>query len=90
MIRDRPDLPPRPRRHRSPPHRGGRTLAVARYPQTATGTSSKKTIRTATPPQQITVRITGHEHLAEDAPTPVASKTLHALQTPSQQHTPMA
>jgi hypothetical protein len=40
-------------------------LAVARYLQDATGLSIRKIVRTLRPLQQITVRIAGHEHLAE-------------------------
>ena len=40
-------------------------LALARYLQDTTGLSIKKIVRTLRPIQQITVRIAGHEHLAE-------------------------
>jgi len=43
-------------------------LAVARHLQNQTGMSIKKIVRTLRPLQQITVRIAGHEHLAEDTP----------------------
>jgi hypothetical protein len=56
-------------------------LAVARYLQDATGLSIKKIIRTLRPLQQITVRIAGHEHLAEDPLTPLAQDILKALHT---------
>ena len=54
-------------------------LAVARYLQDATGMSIKKIIRTLRPLQQITVRIAGHEHLAEDPLSPLARDILEAL-----------
>jgi hypothetical protein len=54
-------------------------LAVARYMQDATGMSIKKIVRTLRPLQQVTVRIAGHEHLAEDTPTPAAESILKAL-----------
>ena len=56
-------------------------LAVARYLQDATGMSIKKIIRTLRPLQQITVRIAGHEHLAEDPLSPLAQDILEALNT---------
>ncbi len=54
-------------------------LAVARHLQDATGLSIKKIIRTLRPLQQITVRIAGHEHLAEDQLTPIATAILNDL-----------
>lgn len=57
-------------------------LAVARDLQNQTGLTIKKIVRTLRPLQQITVRIAGHEHLAEDTPTPAATQILHALQAP--------
>ena len=54
-------------------------LAIARYLQDATGMSIKKIVRTLRPLQQVTVRIAGHEHLAEDPLTPTAEAILDAL-----------
>ena len=54
-------------------------LAVARYLQDQTGMSIKKIIRTLRPLQQVTVRIAGHDHLAEDPHTPAAETILKAL-----------
>ena len=54
-------------------------LAVARYLQDATGMSIKKITRTLRPLQQITVRIAGHEHLAEDPLSPLARDILEGL-----------
>ena len=59
-------------------------LAVARYLQDATGMSIKKIVRTLRPLQQISVRIAGHEHLAEDLLTPAATSILEALDLTSQ------
>nr|WP_307812806.1 hypothetical protein [Phycicoccus sp. CSK15P-2] len=58
-------------------------LAVARYLQDATGTSIKKIVRTLRPLQQITVRIAGHDHLAEDPLSPTAHDILEAPDTQS-------
>ena len=54
-------------------------LAVARYLQDATGMSIKKIVNTLRPLQQVTVRIAGHEHLAQDPLTPAAETILDAL-----------
>jgi hypothetical protein len=54
-------------------------LAVARHLQDATGTSIKKIVQTLRPLQEISVRIAGHEHLAEDPLTPAATSILDAL-----------
>jgi hypothetical protein len=59
-------------------------LAVARYLQDATGLSIKKIVRTLQPLQQITVRIAGHEHLAEDPLTEPAQQILDALRLTGQ------
>ncbi|MGL5930244.1 MAG: IS1634 family transposase [Dermatophilaceae bacterium] len=57
-------------------------LAVARYLQNATGLSIKKIVRTLRPLQEITVRIAGHEHLAEDPLTELAQDVLESLDLP--------
>ena len=54
-------------------------LAVARYLQDTTGMSIKKIVNTLRPLQQVTVRIAGHEHLAQDPLTPTAETILDAL-----------
>ena len=54
-------------------------LAVARHLQNATGLSIKKIVRTLRPLQQISVRIAGHEHLAEDPLTQTAMTILDDL-----------
>lgn len=54
-------------------------LAIARYLQDATGMSIKKIVNTLRPLQQVTVRIAGHEHLAQDPLTPTAETILNAL-----------
>ena len=59
-------------------------LAVARYLQDATGMSIKKIVRTLRPLQQITVRIAGHDHLAQDPLTDTAESILNALDIPAQ------
>jgi transposase len=59
-------------------------LAVARYLQNATGLSIKKIVRTLRPLQQITVRIAGHEHLAEDPLTDTARSILEDLNLPTE------
>jgi hypothetical protein len=59
-------------------------LAVARYLQDATRMSIKKTVNTLRPLQQVTVRIAGHEHLAQDPLTPAATSTLEALDPSAQ------
>ena len=58
-------------------------LAVARYLQNATGLSIKKIVRTLRPLQQITVRIAGHEHLAEDPLTDTARSILEDVNLPT-------
>ena len=58
-------------------------LAVARYLQNATGLSIKKIVRTLRSLQQITVRIAGHEHLAEDPLTDTARSILEDLNLPT-------
>lgn len=59
-------------------------LAIARYLQDATGLSIRKIVRTLRPLQQITVRIAGHDHLAEDPLTSTAKAILHDLNLPAQ------
>ena len=54
-------------------------LAIARYLQNATGFSIKKIVRTLRPLQQITIRIAGHEHVAEDPLTSAAQAILEGL-----------
>lgn len=54
-------------------------LAVARYLQNETGLSIKKIVRALRPLQQVTVRIAGHDHLAQDPLTPAAQDILAAL-----------
>ena len=54
-------------------------LAVARYLQNKTGMSIKKIVHTLRPLQQVTVRIAGHNHLAQDPLTPDAEAILDAL-----------
>ena len=54
-------------------------LAVARHLQDVTGLSIRKIVQTLRPFQQITVRIAGHEHIAQDPLTPSAREILHAL-----------
>ena len=54
-------------------------LAVARYLQNKTGMSIKKIVHTLRPLQQATVRIAGHNHLAQDPLTPDAEAILDAL-----------
>jgi hypothetical protein len=58
-------------------------LAIARYLQDTTGMSIKKIIRTLRPLQQITVRIAGHDHLAEDRLPDTARAILDALDLPA-------
>jgi len=58
-------------------------LAVARHLQELTGLSVRKIVQTLRPLQQITVRIAGHEHLAQDQLTPQAQAILHALNVES-------
>ena len=54
-------------------------LAVARHLQEVTGISIRKIVHTLRPLQQITVRIAGHEHTAQDPVTKQAQEILHAL-----------
>lgn len=54
-------------------------LAVVGYLQDATGLSIRKIERTLRPVQQITVRIAGHEYLAQDALTDTAEAILRDL-----------
>lgn len=54
-------------------------LAIARHLQNTTGLSIKKIIHALRPIQRITVRIAGHEHVAEDPITPGAKAILNAL-----------
>ncbi len=58
-------------------------LAVARYLQDATGLSIRKIVRTLRPLQQITIRIAGHEHLAQDPLTDTAEAILPDLNPPA-------
>ena len=59
-------------------------LAVARYLQDTTGMSIKKIVTTLRPLQQVTVRLAGHEHLAQDPLTPTAETILDALDLSAQ------
>ena len=59
-------------------------LAVARYLQDATGMSVKKIVHALRPLQQVTVRIAGHEHLAQDPLTHAAASILDALNLSAQ------
>ena len=62
-------------------------LAIARHLQDTTGMSIKKIVRTLRPLQQITVRIAGHEHIADDPLTPAATAILDVPRThPSVTH----
>ena len=54
-------------------------LAISRHLQQQTGLSIRKIVRTLRPLQQITVRIAGHDVLAEDQLTPAAAEILDAL-----------
>ena len=54
-------------------------LGVARYLQDATGMSIKKIVNTLRPLQHVTVRIAGHEPLAQDPITPAAESILDDL-----------
>jgi hypothetical protein len=56
-------------------------LAVARYLQNHTGMSIKKIVRTLRPLQQITLIITGHEHIAADPLTDTAHDIIAATGT---------
>ena len=59
-------------------------LAIARHLQNTTGYSIRKIVQTLRPLQQITVRIAGHEHTAEDPTTPDAQAILDALRASPQ------
>ena len=59
-------------------------LAIARYLQDVTGMSIKKAVQALRPIQEITVRIAGHEHRAEDPLTPAAFAILEGLDLPPQ------
>ena len=50
----------------------------------ATGMSIKKIVQTLRPLQQITVKIAGHEHLAEDPLTQTAQELLARLKSHAQ------
>ena len=52
-------------------------LAIARYLQDTTGVSLHKIVQALRPIQRITVRIAGHEHIAEDALPPAAAEILN-------------
>lgn len=54
-------------------------LAVAHHLQEVTGLSIRKVVQTLRPLQQISVRIAGHEHIAQDPLTPQAQQILHVL-----------
>jgi len=54
-------------------------LAISRRLQDQTGMSIKKIVNTLRPLQQDTVRIAGHEHLAQDPLSPAAESILDAL-----------
>lgn len=54
-------------------------LAVARHLQEVAGLSVRKIVQTLRPLQQISVRIAGHEHVANDPLTRQAQEILHAL-----------
>lgn len=54
-------------------------FAVARHLQEVTGLSIRKIVQTLRSLQQVTVRIAGHDHIANDELTPQAQKILHAL-----------
>lgn len=58
-------------------------LAISRHLQQQTGLSIRKIVRTLRPLQQITVRIAGHDVVAEDQLTPAAIEILDALHTDS-------
>nr|WP_245934127.1 IS1634 family transposase [Branchiibius hedensis] len=58
-------------------------LALSRHLQQQTGLSIRKIVRTLRPLQQITVRIAGHEVIAQDQLTPAAAEILDALQANS-------
>ena len=59
-------------------------LAIARHLQNTTGLSIRKIVTTLRPLQQITVRIAGHDHTAEDPITPDAQVILDALRASPQ------
>lgn len=54
-------------------------LAIARHLQDTTGMSIKKIVRALRPLQQITVRIAGHDHVAEDPLTDPAEHILKSV-----------
>ena len=54
-------------------------LAVAHHLQNQTGLSIKKIVTALRPLQQVTVRIAGYNHLAEDPLTEAAHEILNAL-----------
>lgn len=54
-------------------------LAMARYLQNQNGLSIRRIVRTLRPLQQVTVRIAGQHHLAQDPLTPAAQDILDAL-----------
>ena len=56
-------------------------LAVAHYLTAATGMSIKKIVQALRPLQQITVKIAGHEHIAEDPLTQTANDILARLKS---------
>jgi len=58
-------------------------LAVARYLQDATGLSIRKIVRTLRPLQQVTVRIAGHDHVAQDPLSDTAEAILHDVKLPT-------
>ncbi|GAA4733897.1 hypothetical protein GCM10023350_16800 [Nocardioides endophyticus] len=82
-VEDRPgrpaDAPPHPRGDRAHLTIVFAALAIARYLQNVTGLRIKKIVRALRPIQQMTVRIAGHEQVAEDPITPVAEAILDAL-----------
>ena len=59
-------------------------LAVAHYLTAATDMSIKKIVQALRPLQQITVKIAGHEHLAEDPLTQTAQELLARLKSHAQ------
>lgn len=58
-------------------------LAISRHLQQQTGLSIRRIVRTLRPLQQVTVRIAGHEVVAQDQLTPAAAEILDALQADS-------
>lgn len=55
-------------------------LAVARYPQDATGLSIRRMMQTLRPLQTITIRIAGHEFTADEPLRATAQEVLDALE----------